>query len=106
VTRSEGHRRAKLTSALSNTDSYNHYACVPNQSIVESNAKALVDIGLADLGYHYVTTDCGWTVSERTANGSLTWNETLFPDGFPALGDYIHGLGLGFGVYSDSGIQM
>ena len=39
-------------------DSYNHYACVPNQSIVESNAKAMKDFGLADLGYYYVTTVC------------------------------------------------
>jgi alpha-galactosidase len=53
-----------------------------------------------------VTTDCGWTVPNRTANGTLTWNATLFPDGFPAMGEFIHSLGLGFGVYSDSGIQM
>ena len=44
-------------------DSYNHYACIPNSSIVESNAKALVDLGLADLGYHYVRID---TTSGRT----------------------------------------
>lgn len=87
-------------------NSYNHYGCVPNQSIIHSNAKALKDFGLADLGYHYVTTDCGWTLPHRTENGTLTWNATLFPNGFPALGDYIHGLGLGFGVYSDAGIQM
>lgn len=87
-------------------NSYNHYSCVPNASIIESNAKALKDFGLADLGYHYVTTDCGWTLDHRTKSGKLTWNETLFPDGFPAVGKYIHSLGLGFGVYSDSGVQM
>jgi len=87
-------------------NSYNHYSCFPNQSIIESNAKALVDLGLADLGYNYVTTDCGWSTPNRTANGTITWNATLFPSGFPAMGEYIHGLGLGFGVYSDSGIQM
>ena len=86
--------------------SYNHYSCFPNQSIIESNAKALINFGLADLGYHYVTTGCGWTIPHRTKQDTLTWNATLFPDGFPALGDYIHGLGLGFGVYSDSGVQM
>jgi alpha-galactosidase len=72
---------------------------------VRSNAKALVDLGLDKLGYRYVTTDCGWTVADRLANGSLTWNETLFPTGFPALGTYIHDLGLLFGVYEDAGIQ-
>ena len=87
-------------------DSYNHYSCSPNQSIVTSNAQALVDLGLADLGYTYVITDCGWTVPDRTANGTLTWNETLFPMGFPAMGDFLHNFGLGFGVYSDAGINM
>lgn len=71
---------------------------------MHSNAKALVDLGLADLGYRYVTTDCGWTVPDRLGNGSLTWNETMFPSGFPALGQYLHDLGLLFGVYEDAGI--
>ncbi|KAJ5288242.1 hypothetical protein N7478_003928 [Penicillium angulare] len=86
-------------------NTYNHYSCSPNETIVKSNAKALIDLGLADLGYRYVTTDCGWTVANRTAEGSLTWNETLFPSGFPALGEYIHDLGLLFGVYEDAGIR-
>lgn len=86
-------------------NTYNHYSCSPNESIVHSNAKALVDLGLGDLGYRYVTTDCGWTVADRLPDGSLTWNETLFPSGFPALGKYIHDLGLLFGVYEDAGIR-
>ncbi|KAJ5301527.1 hypothetical protein N7508_006390 [Penicillium antarcticum] len=86
-------------------NTYNHYSCSPNETIVRSNAKALVDLGLEKLGYRYVTTDCGWTVADRLANGSLTWNETLFPSGFPALGEYIHDLGLLFGVYEDAGIK-
>ncbi|CAD0081630.1 unnamed protein product [Aureobasidium vineae] len=87
-------------------NSYNHYNCAPNQSIIHSNAEALVSLGLADLGYTYVTTDCGWTIPHRTADNKLTWNGSLFPAGFPALGQYIHDLGLGFGVYSDGGVQM
>lgn len=87
-------------------DSYNHYSCSPNESIIMSNAQALVDLGLADLGYTYAITDCGWTIPDRTANGTITWNATLFPSGFPALGEFIHSIGLGFGVYSDAGIQM
>ncbi|RAL11768.1 alpha-galactosidase D [Aspergillus homomorphus CBS 101889] len=87
-------------------NTYNHYSCSPNETIVRSNAKALVDLGLSSLGYRYVTTDCGWTVADRLADGSLTWNEDLFPKGFPALGEYIHGLGLLFGVYGDTGILL
>jgi len=64
-----------------------------------------VALGLHALGYEYVTVDCGWTLSARTAAGSLLWNPLLFPSGYPALGTFIHGLGLKFGVYSDGGIE-
>ncbi|KAE9370177.1 carbohydrate-binding module family 35 protein [Stipitochalara longipes BDJ] len=86
-------------------NSYNHYSCSPNESIIHSNAQALVDLGLQPLGYHYVTVDCGWTLPNRTKNGTLTWNPARFPSGYPALGEFIHGLGLGFGVYQDAGTQ-
>jgi alpha-galactosidase len=67
----------------------------------------LKDLGLADLGYNYVTVDCGWTLPNRTANGTLTWNPARFPSGGGAtLGNFVHGLGLKFGVYSDAGTQM
>ncbi|GAB1208303.1 hypothetical protein APSETT445_007047 [Aspergillus pseudonomiae] len=108
-----GHPRlqSRLDNGLARTpqmgwNTYNHYSCSPNESIVRSNAQALVDLGLASLGYRYVTTDCGWTVADRLPDGSLTWNETLFPEGFPALGKYLHDLDLLFGVYGDSGIKL
>lgn len=105
------HLQKRLDNGLALTppmgwNSYNHYNCAPNQSIILSNAEAVVSLGLADLGYTYVTTDCGWTIPHHIANNTLTWNETLFPDGFPSLGQHIHDLGLHFGVYSDGGVQM
>ncbi|KAL4867655.1 alpha-galactosidase D [Aspergillus spectabilis] len=87
-------------------NTYNQYNCLPNESIVHSNAEALIDTGLAELGYRYVTIDCGWSVEDRLPDGSLTWNETLFPQGFPALGKYLHDRGLLFGAYGDSGILL
>ncbi|KAI5295989.1 hypothetical protein KEM52_006152 [Ascosphaera acerosa] len=85
-------------------NSYNHYNCYPNESTYRSNTQALVDLGLADLGYVYSTIDCGWTVKNRTASGELTWDEDLFPSGFPELGEWVHGLGLKFddNCYSDA----
>lgn len=71
--------------------------------IIKENAQGLVDLGLAEKGYTMVTTDCGWPSSNRTNDGKITWNSTLFPSGFPALGEYIHGLGLEFGLYSGAG---
>ncbi|KAL4949819.1 alpha-galactosidase D [Aspergillus filifer] len=87
-------------------NTYNEYNCFPNESIVHLNAEALIETGLADLGYRYVTVDCGWGVEERLPNGSFTWNETLFPSGFPALGNYLHERDLLFGAYGDSGILL
>ncbi|KAH6666909.1 glycoside hydrolase superfamily [Halenospora varia] len=87
-------------------NSYNHYSCSPNETIIHSNAQALVDLGLKAKGYDTVTVDCGWTLPSRLANGTLTWNPALFPNGYFALGQFIHGLGLKFGVYSDGGVQM
>lgn len=84
-------------------NTYNHYSCSPTESIVHSNALALQSLGLQALGYHYVTIDCGWTLPNRTSTGKLQENAALFPSGFPAMAVFLHGLGFGFGVYSDGG---
>jgi alpha-galactosidase len=87
-------------------NSYNYYNCYPNETIIKSNAQGLVDLGFPKLGYTRVTPDCGWPAENRTANGSLTWNATTFPSGFIELGQYLHGLGLEFGVYSGAGVYQ
>lgn len=46
--------------------------------------------------------DC-WPAHERLPNGSLTWNETLFPQGLPWLANYVHSKGFHFGIYEDAG---
>ncbi|KAI1458256.1 carbohydrate-binding module family 35 protein [Annulohypoxylon moriforme] len=84
-------------------NSYNYYNCNPTEEIIHTNAQGLVDLGLADLGYEYVTTDCGWMAAERDSEDRLQWNTDLFPSGGKALGDFIHGLGLKFGLYSGAG---
>jgi alpha-galactosidase len=96
---------SKLT-AIRRWNTYNHYSCAPNETIVHSNALGLVSLGLHALGYEYVTVDCGWTLPNRTPSGTLTWNPARFPSGYVVLGTFLHGLGLKFGVYSDGGTQM
>ncbi|KAK8014741.1 carbohydrate-binding module family 35 protein [Apiospora arundinis] len=87
-------------------NSYNYYACQPNEEIIHHNAQGLVDTGLAALGYKIVTTDCGWNAKDRDEHGRLQWNTTLFPSGGKALGEFIHGLGLDFGLYSGAGYKQ
>lgn len=85
-------------------NSYNYYNCYPNETIIKSNAQGLVNLGFDKAGYNYLTVDCGWNANYRDSSGQLVWNPNLFPAGGPALGEYIHGLGLKFGVYSGGGI--
>lgn len=84
-------------------NSYNHYNCYPDESIILENARGLADTGLADLGYVYLTVDCGWPAPDRDAQGRMVWNPDLFPSGVGVLADEIHGLGLKFGAYSGGG---
>lgn len=41
----------------------NHYSCYADETIIKANAKAMVDLGLAEVGHTYVIPDCGWCVS-------------------------------------------
>ena len=54
------------------------------------------------LGYYYVILDDCWS-NGRTSNGTLQANITKFPDGIPAVAEKIHGMGLGWGMYSSAG---
>ncbi|OBT94596.2 hypothetical protein VE01_07887 [Pseudogymnoascus verrucosus] len=84
-------------------NSYNAYNCNPTEDIMKTNAQALVSSGLSKFGYTYVTTDCGWASSTRNQQGRLQWDTSKFPSGGKELGDFLHGLGLKFGVYSGAG---
>ena len=72
---------SKLLANKYRWNSYNHYSCSPNETIIHSNAQALVDLGLQSAGYHFVTVDCGWSLPNRTSSGLLTWNPAYFPSG-------------------------
>lgn len=93
----------RSSTPLMGWNSYNYYNCYPNETIIKTNAAGLVDLGLSQVGYDIVTPDCGWSATYRNASGNLVWNPTLFPSGGQALSDYVHGLGLKFGMYSGAG---
>jgi len=83
---------------------------------VEAQAKALVSTGLKAVGYRYVLVDDGWyycTGSQGPAvdaNGRWATNTTSFPDhgstnGMEVVANYVHKLGLKFGIYVTPGIS-
>ena len=83
-------------------NSWNIYACDITEDLVREVADAIVQRGLKDAGYEYVVIDDCWH-GERDALGFITADPVKFPSGIKALADYIHSLGLKFGIYSDAG---
>jgi alpha-galactosidase len=83
-------------------NSWNKFACNVSEDMIRSVADAMVKSGMKDAGYEYVNIDDCWQVS-RDANGNIVADPQRFPHGMKAVGDYVHSLGLKFGVYSDAG---
>jgi alpha-galactosidase len=80
-------------------NSWNTFGCNINEALIRQHADALVSSGMRDLGYQYVVVDDCWFNPNRDAAGNLQGDSTRFPSGMKALGDYLHGLGLKFGIY-------
>jgi alpha-galactosidase len=83
-------------------NSWNKFACNVSEDLIKGMADAVVKSGMKDAGYVYVNIDDCWQVS-RDANANIVVDPQRFPHGMKAVGDYIHSLGLKFGVYSDAG---
>ncbi len=81
-------------------NSWNHYGCKVSDAIVREQARAMATNGMKAAGYEYVNIDDCWQ-GKRDAKGFIHPNDR-FPD-MKALGDYIHSLGLKFGIYSSPG---
>ncbi len=82
---------------------FNHYYIHVTGAIVEAEARALVDSGMAALGYQYVNIDGGWDLKTRDSSGALRPDPRKFPDGIAPVAAYVHSLGLKFGMYTSAG---
>jgi Alpha galactosidase A/Alpha galactosidase C-terminal beta sandwich domain len=74
-----------------------------NSSVMRSSGEGLIRTGLFALGFKYVNLDGGWQAKSRNPDGTIAADPTKFPEGIQALSDYLHKLGLWFGVYTDRG---
>ena len=86
-------------------NSWNAFGSGNNEELTKTMADAIVDLGLADLGYKYLVLDDGCYKSERV-DGLLSNETTKFPSGFKSLSDYVHSKGLKFGMYNDIGTNL
>lgn len=83
-------------------NSWNTFGGRIHEDLIRETADVFISEGLKDAGYEYVVIDDLWEAEERV-DGRLTWDTDKFPNGIPALADYVHSLGLKFGIYSCAG---
>jgi hypothetical protein len=96
--------KAGDTQALTPPMGWNSWNCwgpSVTDAKVRSSAQALIDKGLIDYGWTYINIDDYWESKKRFPDGTIGSNEN-FPD-MKALGDWLHGNGLKYGIYSSPG---
>jgi hypothetical protein len=88
----------------------------PKATNIEAQARAMRDSGLQKIGYAYVNIDDFWYLCpgpqgpEVDSYGRWVTDPSRFPaqgdtDGIEVVADYIHGLGMKFGIYVTPGIS-
>lgn len=83
-------------------NSWNKFGCNVSEDMIKEMADAMVSSGMRDAGYQYIVIDDCWQV-DRDADGNIVPDPERFPHGMKALADYVHSLGLKFGLYSCAG---
>lgn len=83
--------------------SWNTFALNISDSIIMDQANAMAALGLKNAGYKYINIDDGYFGGRDPETGRLLIHPTRFPNGLKGVVDYIHGLGLKAGIYSDAG---
>lgn len=84
-------------------NSWNCFRSNVSAEKIEAIADAMVKTGMRDAGYQYVVIDDGWMTNRRDNEGHIIVDSTKFPDGIKPVADYVHALGLKFGIYSSPG---
>ena len=97
-----GTLHAQFAPPIMGWSSWNTYHVNISDSLIRSQADAMVRLGLKDLGYTYINIDDGF-FGWRDSTGRMNPHPQRFPNGMKVVADYIHSLGLKAGIYSDAG---
>lgn len=73
------------------------------ENLYKQMADMLVVGGYKDVGYNTVIIDDCWLDHKRSEEGKLQPDPKRFPGGIEGVSDYVHKLGLKFGLYEDYG---
>ena len=76
--------------------------CNVNESSIRDTASKIIELGFDKLGYKYINIDDCWA-DGRYTNGTVYAKAPEFNITLKPLANYIHSLGLKFGVYTDRG---
>lgn len=76
--------------------------CTFDVATLRTMADRMRETGLAAAGYDYLNIDDCWAVA-RDADGALAADAKRFPQGLKPVTDYVHALGLKFGLYMSAG---
>lgn len=86
-------------------NSWNHFGCKINETIIRETADLLIKTGLAAKGYRYLNIDDCWQIDRNLITREIVPDATKFPSGMAKLTEYVHSKGLLFGLYSDAGTK-
>lgn len=84
-------------------NSWNCFEKEIDEEQIKAIADAMVRSGMREAGYVYLVLDDAWMAKDRDENGRLQADPEKFPSGMKAIGDYLHGKGLKYGIYQDRG---
>lgn len=79
--------------------SWNNY----HLDIIKTQADAMVESGMTDVGYQFINIDDGLFGSRDRLTGRLYCHPVRFPSGMCMISDYIRSKGLTPGIYSEGG---
>eukprot|EP00036_Acanthoecidae_sp_10tr_P004928 CAMPEP_0182928406 /NCGR_PEP_ID=MMETSP0105_2-20130417/15570_1 /TAXON_ID=81532 ORGANISM="Acanthoeca-like sp., Strain 10tr" /NCGR_SAMPLE_ID=MMETSP0105_2 /ASSEMBLY_ACC=CAM_ASM_000205 /LENGTH=411 /DNA_ID=CAMNT_0025066409 /DNA_START=30 /DNA_END=1265 /DNA_ORIENTATION=- len=70
---------------------------------IRATADAMKSNGMGDLGFEWIILDDCWHPTRTGPNNSLVPHPEFFPNGMKPVIDYVHSLGLKFGLYTSVG---
>jgi alpha-galactosidase len=86
-------------------DGWNKFECNVSQNKLLHAADAIVESGMRDAGYSFVTVDDCWALPERDEYGRLVADPDKFPDGMQYLQNELSSRNIGMGIYTSHARQ-
>ena len=84
---------------------WNVFGLKPTEERIIAQMDAMVNLGLADIGYRFVNIDDAWMDGRDETTGRVNVNTGYFPKGMKYMADEAHRRGLKAGIYTDVGVN-